>query len=412
MSYWQSKGVQAKILSISGISNQRTKQLLDLPQADLSDAILSRLPETQRIEFSLRGGLVFRAIQAKRSGLRFGKTCLAIYSKMSTSQERLTAHRFPEKAADVLVDFMEDYSLQNADEIIPHSCGKNLLTFVQNPSPSENPFVTVVVPHFNLGDYLPAALASLAQQDYPAYEVIVIDDGSTEPSSLETFRALRGLYSSFRFLEQSNRGIGATRNRGLNLASGEYYLPFDADNIAHPKMISCFVQAMRRQPETAALTCYFEAFARDEDLAAGRFLYSVRPTGGPFVLAASQNIYGDACALYRTEILRKIGGFGEERETSFEDWELFVRMRGLGLQVDVVPAVLFWYRHRKSGFSRVTNGFANQQRVLRAFAQATQLPAQEREWLTQVLAGMEQHRQMRQSRSLRQRMWAWMKGCD
>ena len=409
MSYWQARGVKTEIRPIP---TQRSKQLLDLAEADFSDAILSRLQESERIEFSLRGGLAFRAIQAKRSGLRFDKTCLAIHSEKSTSQIRLANHRFPQKAGDVLVDYMEYYILQHADEIISSARDEDCSISSRTVVPFETPFVSVVVPHFNLGEFLPSALASLAQQDYPAYEVIVIDDGSTEPSSLETFRTLRRLYPSFRFFEQSNRGIGATRNYGLKLARGEYYLPFDSDNIAHPQMISRFVTALQRQPETAALTCYFDAFARDEDVVAGRFLYSVRPTGGPFVLAASQNIYGDACALYRTEILRKIGGFGEERDTSFEDWELFVRMRGLGLQVDVVPSVLFWYRHRESGFSRVTNGFANQQRVLRAFAQATQLPAQEREWLTQVLAGMEQHRQMRQSRNLHQRIWAWLNGRD
>jgi GT2 family glycosyltransferase len=169
---------------------------------------------------------------------------------------------------------------------------------------------------------------------------------------------------------------------------------------------------MQRQPGTAALSCYFHAFDTDASLDRGTFLYTVRPTGGPFVLGATQNIYGDACSLYRVEMLRKLGGFGTERGTSFEDWELFVRMVGAGLRVDVVPDVLFWYRHRTTGFSRVTDGFANHQRVLRAFAQATHLPQNERTWLAQVVAGLEQQRQVRQSRSLGQRMWAWFRGKD
>lgn len=396
-------------LPVTSQAGGLVRNLLDVPAADRSEMLLPTLVGYDRVEFSLCEGLAFRAIQAKRAGLAFTETCLAIHSEPTTGEQRLLQQRYPSCARDTLVDFMEWYVLTHADERLGLEADSPVRV---TPSSAPQPVVSIVVPHYNLGAFLPATLESLVRQTYASLDVIVIDDGSTDPVSREVFSSLRLRYPQFRFETQANQGIGATRNRGLALARGEFFLPFDADNVAEPELVERLVRALQRQPETAALSCYFHAFDSDANLAARRALYAVRPTGGPFVLGATQNIYGDACSLYRTEPLRKLGGFGVERGTSFEDWELFVRLVGAGLRVDVVPEVLFWYRHRETGFSRVTNGFANHQRVLRAFAQATHLPTQEREWLTQVLAGMEQQRQIRQSRSLRQRMWAWFQGRD
>src|SRR5438105_2912042 len=81
---------------------------------------------------------------------------------------------------------------------------------------------------------------------------------------------------------QPNAGIGATRNRCLELARGEFFIPVDADNLARPEMVERFVRALGRNPHLAAMTCYFLAF---EDAPAGRepdrFLFAGRPTGGP-----------------------------------------------------------------------------------------------------------------------------------
>jgi hypothetical protein len=89
-------------------------------------------------------------------------------------------------------------------------------------------------------------------------------------------------------------------------------------------------------------------------------------------------------------VFRSVGGFEEDRGTSFEDWEAFVKLAGRGLVVDVVPDHLFYYRHLPSGFSRVTDPLANRRRVLRRFGDADGLPAQERELVYEALAGMAQ----------------------
>jgi GT2 family glycosyltransferase len=262
------------------------------------------------------------------------------------------------------------------------------------PGAADNlPLVTVGMAHYNLGRHLPEALASLAAQTYPHLEVLVIDDGSTDADSRAVFEEMSSRYLQFRFLRQANAGIGATRNRALREARGTFFIPMDADNIARQDMVERFVAAMCRNPNAAAMTCYFLAFQGTEDLAREHYQYAYRPTGGPHVLAAIRNVYGDANAIYRTAAFRAVGGFETDRDTSCEDWEAFVKLVHAGGRVEVVPDHLFFYRHRETGFSRVTSSYRNHQRVLRQFDSCEHLPVAEKVLLWRSLIGFQQRLQ-------------------
>lgn len=241
----------------------------------------------------------------------------------------------------------------------------------------DKPLVTVAIAYYNLGEHLPKTLASLAAQTYPHLEVLVINDGSSDPHSREVFAEQQALYPQFRFLTQDNAGIGAARNRGLAEARGAYFIPMDADNIARPHMIERFVAAMRRNPDLAALTCYCLAFKDDIALQNQQYAYAYRPTGGPHMLASIKNIYGDANAIIRTDIFRSVGGYETDRDCSWEDLEAFVKLVNAGHRIDTLPEYLFYYRHLETGFSRITDTYLNQRRVLRQYYQFKDLPIAE-----------------------------------
>ncbi len=241
----------------------------------------------------------------------------------------------------------------------------------------EKPLVTVAIAYYNLGAYLPETLASLAAQTYPHLEVVVINDGSTDPHSREVFEQQQALYPHFRFLSQDNAGIGATRNRGLAEARGEYFMPMDADNVARPDMIERFVSALRHNPDLAALTCFCLAFEDSSDLQNQEFQYAYRPTGGPHILAGVKNVYGDANAIFRTDVFRSVGGYETDRDSSWEDLEAFVKLVNAGHRLDVLPEYLFYYRHLETGFSRITDTYLNQRRVLRQYFQLNNLSVAE-----------------------------------
>ena len=214
---------------------------------------------------------------------------------------------------------------------------------------SEPSTVTVAIPHFNHDRFLPAALASLAAQSRLADEVIVVDDGSTSARARQVFGELEQAYPDWTFLRQENAGPGVARNRSLERAGGTYFLPFDSDNIATPGLIERLVTAMDRNPSRAATTCHNLAFVEDADIAKGDFAFRYSPTGGPRLSGCLENVFGDTCALFRTDVLRSVDGFEVHPWSPHEDWETFVKMAVRGLEVEVLPQPLFYYRVEVGG---------------------------------------------------------------
>ena len=213
--------------------------------------------------------------------------------------------------------------------------------------------MTVAIPHYNLGLYLPATLEAIATQTYAHLEVFVIDDGSTCPISVRVFEEQRRLYPQFRFLSQKNSGPGAARNRVLAEARGEFFVPVDADNVPKPMMIERFVAGMVSNPALSVLTCFLQAFRHEEGIDADMSEFVYMPSGGPFVLSCIENVYGDTNAIFRTQHLREAGGFESDPNTFIEDWETFVKLAAAGLKIDVIPDALFYYRIRGDNRSLV-----------------------------------------------------------
>jgi glycosyltransferase involved in cell wall biosynthesis len=242
----------------------------------------------------------------------------------------------------------------------------------------EPPLVTVGVTHYNLGDYLPATLASLAAQTYSHVEVIVIDDGSTCEKSRAVFAEQEKIYPKYRFIRQENGGCGAARNAVLELARGELFVPLDADNLFTPHMLAAFVQGMRCRPDAAALTCYCLAFRDGKNPDGGEYLYCYTPAGGPHVMAGFENVYGDTNAALRTAALRQVGGYETDRASmAWQDWMTYVKLVSAGMIVDVIPEALFYYRVREDSMLSQANGWAReyafQQRLIRKYFTAERL---------------------------------------
>jgi glycosyltransferase involved in cell wall biosynthesis len=254
----------------------------------------------------------------------------------------------------------------------------------------DRPLVSVVVPYYNMGEFLPETMTSIAEQDYAPIELIVVNDGSTDAHALEVLEEMQAKYPQHRFVNLQNRGLGAARNTGLELARGEFFLPVDADNIARPNMVSRFIAAHQRNPELAVATCHFLAFEDTPDIAAGKFVYAYRPCGGPYVAAAMRNVYGDANAMFRTSALRAVGGFETDKDTTCEDWEVYVKLVRNGYQIDVVPEYLFYYRHRPTSLLRTTESIMNRRRVLRQFFAPAMLPEAEQIELWTALASFDE----------------------
>jgi glycosyltransferase involved in cell wall biosynthesis len=256
-------------------------------------------------------------------------------------------------------------------------------------APVPRPKVTVGITHYNLGRFLPATLASIAAQSYPNLEVVVADDGSTDPASVAVVEQMQRHYPTFRFLRGPNLGVCGNRNRCLEAATGELFFPLDADNVAAPQMIEQLVDALQRQPEgVGAVSCFWLGFTDDADLGAGRYCGAYRPTGGPRVAVGLWNPYGETSGLFRTAQLRQLGGYEDlHPEYMSEDWHLYIKLAGRGLRVAVVPRALYYYRIRPDSRYRTGDHAVNHLRVLPDVAAIPFSPAERLEIWT-LLASM------------------------
>lgn len=99
------------------------------------------------------------------------------------------------------------------------------------------PLVSVIIPVYNVADYLGACLESVCQQTYTNLEIILIDDGSTD-GSLDKVRDLIQADARVRVLTQTNQGAAAARNKGLDEAKGDYILFVDADDWVTPDAVA------------------------------------------------------------------------------------------------------------------------------------------------------------------------------
>lgn len=119
------------------------------------------------------------------------------------------------------------------------------------------PLVSVIVPVFNSKNFLAEALDSVLAQTYENLEVVLIDDGSTDGSG-EICDRYAAKDKRFRVYHQANQGVSATRNAGLDLATGDFLAFLDSDDAYEPEAIAAMMDAMAREKVDVVMCKYTE----------------------------------------------------------------------------------------------------------------------------------------------------------
>lgn len=108
---------------------------------------------------------------------------------------------------------------------------------------NNNPLISVLITCYNYGQFIEECLKSIYEQDYKNFEVLVINDGSTDNSD-SIIKKLKKKYQ-FEYLSQSNKGIAITRNIGIEWANGDFYVQIDADDTIPSNFFSTLVNASK-----------------------------------------------------------------------------------------------------------------------------------------------------------------------
>lgn len=225
---------------------------------------------------------------------------------------------------------------------------------------SPDPLVSVIVIFLNGEKFLPEAVESILAQTYTRWELLLVDDGSTDSSTRMALNYAEQYPDKVRYLEHENhqnRGMSATRNLGIKQAKGDYIAFLDADDVWLPQKLAQQVAILEAHPEAAMLygrtQIWYSWTGKPEDSQRDHFLeLGVRPgslvqppelfllslKGGDVQTPTTCNV------LIRRETIEAVGGFQESFRGMYEDQAFFIK---LYLNAAIFVADEYWARYRQ-----------------------------------------------------------------
>ena len=251
------------------------------------------------------------------------------------------------------------------------------------------PDVSILLPCYNVVDTLEECLTSLAQQSYPDFEVICIDDGSTDGTSdLLTDWSRRD--PRFHHLPQEHGGVIQAANTGLSICRGEIIIRMDADDRCHPERVEKQRDFLMGHPEVAVVSCLVKGFPADavgegfqlyydwlnslishEDITREIFVES--PIANP-------------SAAFRCSWIQELGGYQDKGWP--EDYDLWLRFYLAGARFEKIPETLFYWREHPCRLTHQDSRYSVEN-FLRAKAHyLAQGPAKDRDAVIVWGAGM------------------------
>ena len=208
--------------------------------------------------------------------------------------------------------------------------------------PGPVPTFSVVIPAYNAEATIGEAIESLTTQTVAPYEIIVVDDGSADAT-----QSIVRSYRQVQYVRIAHAGEAAARNRGLESATGDFYAPFDADDIAEPERIQLLGEAAAQRPDLDMLTTDVW-FLRDNRIS-GRFFEA-----NVFEIQDQRTAILERCFMalpaMRRQSLVAQGGYDAELQIA-EDWDCYLRMLHGGAVAGLVDQPLMRYRLHAGGIT-------------------------------------------------------------
>jgi len=241
----------------------------------------------------------------------------------------------------------------------------------ETPAGGSAALVSVVIPCHNYGHFLVMAIESVLRQTHPSVEVIVVDDGSTDDSA-----EVAAGYPDVVCIRQRNLGQSAAQNRGLDSATGEFVLFLDADDELAPGALEGLVGCLSQRSECAFAYGHVERVDAEGSVVHGSPSRSAKrqtcleedPYG--YMLRTNNCLRGGGAVLYRTDLLKRAGGFSLALGNYGQDLDINLR---LSRDHPICCADRIVLRYRSHGGSSTTKlgamlrGMTNAQRAQREF---------------------------------------------
>jgi len=200
--------------------------------------------------------------------------------------------------------------------------------------PQNIPFVSIVIPCYNHGQYLDDAVQSVLNQTWQNFEIIVVDDGSNAEETVEILWNFHRPKTRVLHLLK-NMGLPAARNAGIREAQGKYICCLDADDMLRPTYLEKAIATMEVNAGLSFVGAWTQVFG-DES----RVWYSLQFDPHQIIY---YNQFGPP-AVFKRSAWEQVGGFFEKMRDGFEDWEFWVRLTANGYRGYRISEKIFLYR--------------------------------------------------------------------
>jgi glycosyltransferase involved in cell wall biosynthesis len=222
------------------------------------------------------------------------------------------------------------------------------------PDSGASVLASIIIPCFNYGQFVSDALASALGQTLQALEVIIVDDGSTDPATHHVLQAL-ARPPRVQLVSQPNRGLPAARNTGIALARGEYICCLDADDTLEPTYLELCIAALEADRSVGFAYSWARLFG-DET-----YIWRTRDFN---IEQAMHDNHTPVSAVFRRDDWLAVGGYRPDMRDGYEDWEFWLRIAALGRRGRVIRAPLF--NHRKHGRSMTDDAHSKRSRLMKS----------------------------------------------
>ncbi len=235
-------------------------------------------------------------------------------------------------------------------ETVKQQTAKTDFPFIRPPRKSDAPvfepaegLLTVVVPYYNMGKYLPDAVESILNSDYTNTEVVIVNDGSTDAYSLSVLNWYEG-HDQVRVIHKKNEGLALARNTGAQEAAGSLLAFLDPDDSVAPAYYFKAVEVLLAKPNLSFVGCWANYFGA----AAGTWpTFNPEP---PYVLL--HNCMNTSAMVYKKSHFLKAGLNDARMIYGMEDYESMLSMLEQGMRGVSFPEPWWDYRIRKDSMAQ------------------------------------------------------------
>lgn len=223
-------------------------------------------------------------------------------------------------------------------------CAFGIIAQIEKETMSQKrPLVSVIMPVYNNEPYVKQAVDSILEQTYSNFELIAIDDGSSDGSGkiLDSYAKQDG---RVRVIHQPNKGLVATLNRGIAESTGEYIARMDGDDISFPRRFEQQVAVLEAHENVVLVAGGFEVIDEDNEFIYREVVPAISADIKRSMLLRNPIAHGSV--MFRRSALDAVGMYSDQCGPT-EDFELWTRLSVVGDFVGLEPTIFRWRVNRK-----------------------------------------------------------------